>query len=324
MPLTNSVPIITPCPADGVRPRWSVMIPTYNCADYLHVALASVLAQDPGPELMQIEVVDDCSTKDDPESVVREIGRDRVQFFRKPRNEGAIANFNTCVQRSQGQLVHILHGDDAVKPGFYSRMEQVLLDNEAVGAAFCRQDYIDPQGRRQLTTRYLQNQSGLMPDALSVLAVTNRIQPPAIVVKRRVYEILGGYDARLFHSADWEMWVRIAAHYPIWFEVEPLVAYRVHGQSDTSRLFQTGANIQERRLCIDICRRYFPADQAGRLYRRALGYSALYAAKTASRFMMSGHWQMALVQLKEAVLCLLKLYQPTRSDLKDQEHIKST
>ncbi|MCB0167663.1 MAG: hypothetical protein KDI79_25780, partial [Anaerolineae bacterium] len=106
--------------------------------------------------------------------------------------------------------------------------------------------------------------------------------------------------------------VRIAARYPIWFEVEPLVAYRVHGQSDTSRLFQTGANIQERRLCIDICRRYFPADRSNRLYRRALGYSALYAAKTATRFMVSGHWRIALVQFREAALCLLHSYQPIR------------
>ncbi|MCB0168776.1 MAG: glycosyltransferase family 2 protein, partial [Anaerolineae bacterium] len=214
MQLTETIPTITPLKADIHRPLWSVMIPTYNCADYLRFALTSVLAQDPGPELMQIEVVDDCSTKDDPAAVVQEIGQGRVQFFRKPRNEGAIANFNTCIQRSRGKLVHILHGDDVVKPGFYSRMGQALLDQEAVGAAFCRQEYIDEQGRPQLTTRYLQKQSGLMSDALSVLAVTNRIQPPAIVVKRWVYETLGGYDARLFHSADWEMWVRIAARYP--------------------------------------------------------------------------------------------------------------
>src|SRR4051794_32849163 len=76
------------------RPRWSVMIPTFNCANYLAETLQSVLAQNPGEEAMQIEVVDDRSTKDDPERVVQEIGRGRVKFFRKPVNEGAILNFN--------------------------------------------------------------------------------------------------------------------------------------------------------------------------------------------------------------------------------------
>ena len=66
---------------DGTaRPLWSVMIPTYNCVNYLRETLASVLAQDPGPEIMQIEVVDDHSTKDDPAAVVEELGCGRVGF----------------------------------------------------------------------------------------------------------------------------------------------------------------------------------------------------------------------------------------------------
>ena len=57
---------ILPVPEGTPRPVWSVMIPTYNCAKYLRETLVSVLAQDPGPEQMQIEVVDDYSTKDEP------------------------------------------------------------------------------------------------------------------------------------------------------------------------------------------------------------------------------------------------------------------
>src|SRR6516164_9197119 len=87
-------PGIEPAPESTARPLWSVMIPTFNCASYLRQTLESVLTQDRGPEQMQIEVVDDCSTKDDPEAVVRRIGQGRVAFFRKPKNEGAIANFN--------------------------------------------------------------------------------------------------------------------------------------------------------------------------------------------------------------------------------------
>jgi hypothetical protein len=109
-------PKIEPLPGSESRPLWSVMIPVFNCAHLLEQSLKSVLAQDPGADRMQIEVIDDCSTKDDPARVVEEIGKGRVSFYRQPQNGGAINNFNTCIKRSRGKLVHILHGDDWIEP----------------------------------------------------------------------------------------------------------------------------------------------------------------------------------------------------------------
>ena len=40
----------------ALRPLWSVMIPTFHCARFLRQTLESVLSQDPGPDVMQIEV----------------------------------------------------------------------------------------------------------------------------------------------------------------------------------------------------------------------------------------------------------------------------
>src|SRR5687767_4743988 len=102
------------------------MIPTYNCALHLRYALESVLAQDPGRERMQIEVIDDASTVDDPEAIVARIGRDRVGFYRQPGNVGHVRNFETCLARARGRFIHLLHGDDAVRPGFYEAMERAF------------------------------------------------------------------------------------------------------------------------------------------------------------------------------------------------------
>ena len=75
---------IEPVGEDVPRPLWSVMIPSFNSfPSYLRQTLDSVLAQDPGPEQMQIEVIDDCSNEDDLEALVRECGNGRVSFYRK-------------------------------------------------------------------------------------------------------------------------------------------------------------------------------------------------------------------------------------------------
>src|ERR1019366_10494544 len=119
-------PKIGPSPEVSRRPFWSVMIPAYNRTKYLEKTLRSVLSQDPGPEEMQIEVVDDVSLVDDPEPIVRRVAGHRVSFFRNPRNLGLMPNFNNCIERSQGQWVHILHTDDFVYPGFYERLKAPL------------------------------------------------------------------------------------------------------------------------------------------------------------------------------------------------------
>lgn len=96
-------PTIAPVQAGIFRPLLSVMIPTYNCTQYLREALVSVLAQDPGADRMQIEVVDDCSTDADVQAVVQEIGKGRVGYYRQERNVGSLRNFETCLNRSTGK-----------------------------------------------------------------------------------------------------------------------------------------------------------------------------------------------------------------------------
>jgi hypothetical protein len=209
------------------RPTWSVMIPTYNCANYLRETLASVLAQDLGADQMQIQVVDDHSTQDDPKAVVDELGG-RVEFYQQPHNVGLVSNLNTCLQRSQGHLVHVLHGDDCVRPGFYSRIQTLFEQYPQVGAAYCRHIYMDEEGHWQGISTLEQTASGVLSNWLEYIASGQRLVTPAIAVRRAVYEKLGGFDQRFTVTGeDWEMWVRIATQYAIAYEVEPLALYRL-------------------------------------------------------------------------------------------------
>ncbi|MFB8791775.1 MAG: glycosyltransferase [Potamolinea sp.] len=245
-------PTIPPVPEGVARPLWSVMIPTYNSGKYFRETLASVLAQDPGSDVMQIMVVDDHSTQDDPAKVVEELGKGRVEFYRQPENLGLSKNFKTCLELSRGKLIHLLHGDDCVRDGFYQKMQRGFSEHPEIGAAFCRNIFMDEHNHWQYLSDLEQHESGVLPSNwLERIASVCRIQTPSIVVRREVYENLGGFDHRFTLGEDWEMWVRIAANYPMWYEVEPLALYRQHSNSITKSSVLNGLYMQDQYKIIE-------------------------------------------------------------------------
>ena len=73
--------------------------------------------------------------------------------------------------------------------------------------------------------------SGPLSDPSVTLARRNDVRTPTVVVRRALYERIGGFDQRLSHTADWDMWVRLAAGARTAACHEALVAYVVHEAS---------------------------------------------------------------------------------------------
>jgi glycosyltransferase involved in cell wall biosynthesis len=267
---TEPIPRIAPRPEEGGRPFFSVMMPTYECGDLFEQALRGVLDQDPGPDRMQIAVIDDHSSGDVHARVVRRLAPGRVEVHRHPANVGLARNWNACIERSRGLWVHVLHQDDVVLPGFYDRLARAADDPARPGAAFCRHDFIDDSGRPVNRSAIERETAGVLEGWLGSISRRQLIQCPSIVVRRDVYERLGGFRTDLCYALDWEMWVRIAAHYPVWFEPEPLACYRMHGGNETSRLRAGGRDIADVRRAITILAGVVPPEYVAGLGRHVL------------------------------------------------------
>jgi hypothetical protein len=250
---------------------------------------------------MQIEVVDDQSTRDDPERVVAAVGRGRVGFHRQPVNVGHVTNFNACLRRSHGLLVHVLHGDDVVLPGFYRTLGEAF-EAADIGAAFCRYVAADADGHWQSLGPLVRPESGILDGWLERLASGQLLQASSMVVRRDVYERLGGFDARIAtYAEDWEMWVRIAAHCSVWFETRPLAVYRVHGGSlsgDPARLRQ---NMRDLRTAMRIVGTYLPAGRRATIERTARRSTALALVRRARRRLPEGDLDFPWASLSEAL-----------------------
>lgn len=291
-------PQIDPVQASD-RPLWSVMIPAYNSEDHLAAAIESVLAQDPGADRMQIEVVDDCSS--DATIRVAERYADRVTVFRQPHNLGNVGNFNTCIARARGCLVHILHGDDAVRPGYYELLGEALVRDGSLGAAWCRYIAMDQRGNWTRISDLEEPEAGVLDNWLERLALGQRLQPACMTVRRSLYERIGGFRSGVSYGEDWEMWTRIAAHAPVWHEPMPLALYRTHSENISYRTLRSGENVADLRTVVELNQRLLPPERARAITDEALRITALTALRRARRLLGAGDTRGASAQLREAL-----------------------
>ena len=271
----KAVAEIAPPAPDGKRPFWSVMIPTYRPdREYLARTLESVLTEDPGPERMQIAIVDDPSGDD----VAERIGgraAGRVEVHRHAARRGMARNWNDCIRLARGRWIHLLHQDDLVLPGFYAKLERAIAARDDLGAAVVQHYLIDDRGRRRCRmSQYPARAPGVIDDWVEWVFVQLAFQTPAVVVKRAVYEELGGFREDLPYALDWDMWKRIAARHPLWFDPEPLAAYRRHEEGASAAFFRSGENMAAVRRSIEISRAYLPPAERESMAARA---SAHYA-----------------------------------------------
>jgi glycosyltransferase involved in cell wall biosynthesis len=257
------------------------MIPAYNCSGFLVETLEAVLAQALPAEEMQIEVVDDHSTDVDVEALVMAVGKGRISYFRQPENKGSLRNFETCINRATGQLIHLLHGDDLIKPGYYQAMDELFDRHPQAGAAFCRYVYIGESSKPLYYRDAEMEEAGILQNALLLLAGRQRVQFCTITVQREVYEKLGAFYG-VDYGEDWEMWVRIARHYPIAYTPQVLAAYRLHAASISGRSYATAKNLQDLQWVMHTIQQYLPETERARVLDQSMKFYAHYGIKIAN------------------------------------------
>lgn len=276
---TPQEPPIIHCLSDAVkRTKWSVMIPVYNCISYLPITLKSVLDQNKRLDEMQIKVLDDGSTDGDVEILVQEIGKGRIEYFRHPKNIGSLRNFEAAINQAIGEYIHILHGDDAVKPGFYDEIEGIMDEFSDVGAAFTSFEYMDDNGDKIWDIPEISTRRCVLPNWLETIASKQVIQPPAMVVKRSTYEQIGGFYG-VHYGEDWLMWVRIAANYKVAYSPKILAKYRVHNSNISFRLFENAQNIREINFVINEIRQFLPQIAMAKITNTAKKNFSIYYAR---------------------------------------------
>jgi glycosyltransferase involved in cell wall biosynthesis len=299
-----SPPIIQPLPLGVERPLWSVMIPVYNCGTFLKETLLSVLVQKIPEQHMQIEVVDDASTDIDVQQLVQEVGKGRISYYRQAQNVGSLRNFETCLNRAKGHLVHLLHGDDYVGQGYYTQIGQLLNQYPEAGAAFCRYRCVNEKGEKVYDKTPERSTACLLSNWLLKISERQHVQYVAMTVRRSVYEQVGGFYA-LEYGEDWEMWVRIASRFPVAYIPETLAYYREHAQSISGSRFSSGQHLRDLATAMHLIQQHLPEEARSHVLKKSQRYYAGYGLKVAQKLWRNvPNQNSTLAQIHEALqLC---------------------
>ncbi|GAB4119430.1 MAG: hypothetical protein Fur005_29380 [Roseiflexaceae bacterium] len=275
-------------------PLISILLPTYNRADYLASAVESVLHQTFSD--FELIIVDDGST--DQTSMLLDQFRDpRIRRFYQ-QNRGISAALNTALHAARGQYLSIQNSDDYWLPTLLDRLYQPFVADPALGVAYGRCQAIDAQGH------VLARMAGVPPrypgQMFRSLLYGDHLCTIAVLMRRGDVLHVGGWDEQLIASEDWDLWLRLAQFRRFAYVDQTLAYFREHPGRTTST-----ASARFTRLVADRVRVLdklyaMPNLPAVADSMRSLAYANL-AIDIGLRWLKIGNWRASLQSFGQAL-----------------------
>jgi glycosyltransferase involved in cell wall biosynthesis len=193
----------------------SIIVPTYNREKFIKRALDSVIEQT--YQNFEVLVIDDGST-DNTRDVVKSYG-ERVCYFYQ-ENKGIAGARNAGIKESSGDYIAFLDSDDYWMHGKLERQTALFREHSEYGlvASCCASVRLDGSYREK-------NRPGKSGWVLKDLFNKNFIRTSSAVIKKECLEKVGFFDEELKECEEYDLWLRIAAQYPVGFINESLAVY---------------------------------------------------------------------------------------------------
>lgn len=239
------------------KPLISIVIPTYNHANFLKAAIESVIAQT--YQNWQAIIVNNFS-EDDTIQIINNFKDDRIKLINF-HNDGVIAaSRNEGIRHSIGEYVAFLDSDDIWKP---KKLAKCVAELNAGRDVVCHGELWTGIGTKQRVVMYGPPSRATYS---KLLYHGNCISTSATIVRRSILVQLSGFDERpeFITAEDYDLWMRIAEiTTKIAFVAEVLGEYRRHGGNASNAVIRnTMAEIaviedhfsRQNRLFLTLCR----------------------------------------------------------------------
>jgi glycosyltransferase involved in cell wall biosynthesis len=185
-------------------PFFSIVLPTYNRAHMLPMAIDSVLSQTFTD--WELLIVDDGST-DDTKKTVEDYADQRIKYFYQKNQERSAAR-NNGIEQANGEYICFLDSDDYYLPEKLEKLYEHIVRFSEKEALFYDGVQIETNGKRTIST---------LPDitefsSFSDFLILNSLFSQQVCIPKEIVQ-KNKYNPDIRIGEDVELWLRIASHY---------------------------------------------------------------------------------------------------------------
>lgn len=251
----------------------SICIPTYNGENYLQEALNSVKSQ----TYKNIEVIISDDQSSDATWEICKKFKEEVDFpvyLYIHQSQGIGANWNYCIEQSNGSYIKLLFQDDILEKNCVETMMN-FLNAHKLDIVFSKRSLIDKdsnfitEGGWYTDFKDLQTPAGITTSAFTILSKkdlknlkykrfsSNNIigEPCVSLFTKELFKKTGYFRKDLKQILDYEYWLRVLINFEIGIIEEKLVRFRYHDQQASNINFIK--KVTERHIILDILIRKF-------------------------------------------------------------------
>lgn len=203
-------------------PSVSIVMPTYDAAQFLDQALDSILYQ--SFEDYELVIVDDGST-DGTVECVRRRDDDRIRLIQREDESGITSALNRGIEEARGDYIARHDADDWSHPERLQRQVEYLQKNPDVVMVGTGANLVDEDGN------YISRRRVLESPTLRDIIDHNEFIHGSVLIRHAPLKQLNGYNELYESAEDYDLWLRMADEYTVRNIDEPLYNFRLHSES---------------------------------------------------------------------------------------------
>lgn len=206
----------------------SIIMPSYNTAEYIGESIQSVIEQT--YTNWELIIVDDCST-DYTDEVVKAVKDDRIRYLKNEHNSGAAVSRNKALREARGRWIAFLDSDDLWHPEKLEKQIRFMKEN---GCSFSYTNYSEIDEQSQPLGRTVTG-----PKRITKTGMYNYCWPGCLTVMydASVVGLIQIEDIK--KNNDYAMWLKVCRKADCWLLEENLAQYRKRSGSISSHSYGT-------------------------------------------------------------------------------------